>query len=454
MFAAYANREKPRNWLPPCQCDSESYLANLIEEADQDTTPLNPVLEEFRDVIENDSVLYMLFTLMFEEVPRKSPYYKDPTGRKQLRSYHHMLRVFNIIMTKGPPWMYTTAGQKGMVGFPFSAVLDWPMGTAAGTVAFVHSKVSEQFRNILNEWARYLASPDSLSVLSGDYDGWLSEQALEAMTKTASDGSSHPHQFETLFRCDPSKPHYGFSSWDDFFTRTFQPGIRPVAFPDDENVILNACESSPLRVTRHVRTRDEFWLKSQPYSLYDMLAGNENANTFTGGTVYQAFLDALSYHRWHSPINGTVVKIQHQPGTLYAESYWEGFGKSRKSPKFHQPLIKVRGPDPAGPNRSQAYISAVATRAMIYIQADNPAIGLICAVFIGMAEVSSCEFTVKDGARVMKGDEIGMFHYGGSSYCLLFQKGVNLDFVPETDPEFRKGSKVNVRVRSELATLR
>jgi phosphatidylserine decarboxylase len=27
---------------------------------------------------------------------------------------------------------------------------------------------------------------------------------------------------------------------------------------------------------------------------------------FEGGTVYQAFLSALSYHHWHAPIDGTV----------------------------------------------------------------------------------------------------------------------------------------------------
>jgi phosphatidylserine decarboxylase len=29
-------------------------------------------------------------------------------------------------------------------------------------------------------------------------------------------------------------------------------------------------------------------------------------NLFEGGTVYQAFLSALSYHHWHAPIDGIV----------------------------------------------------------------------------------------------------------------------------------------------------
>jgi hypothetical protein len=41
-----------------------------------------------------------------------------------------------------------------------------------------------------------------------------------------------------------------------------------------------------------------------------------------------------------------------------------------------------------------------------------------------MSEVSSIEFnnSMKEGALVVKGQEMGMFHFGGSSYVLIFQK--------------------------------
>ena len=48
------------------------------------------------------------------------------------------------------------------------------------------------------------------------------------------------------------------------------------------------------------------------------------------------------------------------------------------------------GFDPAGPNDSQAYITEVATRALIFIEADCPGIGLMCVMAVGMAEVSTC----------------------------------------------------------------
>ena len=64
-----------------------------------------------------------------------------------------------------------------------------------------------------------------------------------------------------------------------------------------------------------------------------------------------------------------------------------------------------------------------------------------------MSEVSTCDITVKEGDRVQKGDQIGMFHFGGSTHCVIFRKGVDLTGFPEP------GRKGNVPVRSKLAVL-
>jgi len=65
---------------------------------------------------------------------------------------------------------------------------------------------------------------------------------------------------------------------------------------------------------------------------------------------------------------------------------------------------------------------------LMFIEADNPAIGLMCVLPVGMAEVSTCEITVYEGQHVKKGDQLGMFHFGGSTHCLMFRPGVRLDF--------------------------
>lgn len=52
-----------------------------------------------------------------------------------------------------------------------------------------------------------------------------------------------------------------------------------------------------------------------------MLNNSDYYHRFIDGTVYQAYLSALAYHRWHAPISGTVVKIEHIEGTYFAENY-------------------------------------------------------------------------------------------------------------------------------------
>jgi phosphatidylserine decarboxylase len=53
------------------------------------------IAADFRDVIESDPAIFMLFNQMFEQVPRRPPYDKDPTGKCQLRDYQHMLQLLN-----------------------------------------------------------------------------------------------------------------------------------------------------------------------------------------------------------------------------------------------------------------------------------------------------------------------------------------------------------------------
>jgi phosphatidylserine decarboxylase len=382
------------DWLPSDHAFLSRWLESMIRKTQAEPKALHPEIAEFQALIESDPEIFMLFNQMFEQVPKRPPYDKDPCGKLQVRDYRQMLALLNTIMTHAPEFDRT-----GLVGCPINSILDWSMGTAAGMAAFLNERVNAQLKKVLNAWGRFLSSPDSAYVLSDHpRTGWFGEDARKTLP-----------DFAREFVCAPHRPHWGFRSWDDFFTREFRPGVRPVAHPEDDTVIVNACESAPYRIARHVNYRDRFWIKSQPYSIVHMLANDVLAPLFAGGTIYQAYLSPLSYHRWHSPVNGTVTKAYVKDGTYFAEAASHGF-------------------DPAGPNDSQAYITEVATRALIFIEANCAEIGLMCVLAVGMAEVSSCHITAYEGQRVRKGDQIGMFHFGGSTHCLLFRPGVKLEF--------------------------
>jgi phosphatidylserine decarboxylase len=233
---------------------------------------------------------------------------------------------------------------------------------------------------------------------------------------------------------DRQQPYWGFASWNAFFTRQLRPGVRPVAELHDERVIVNACEASPYNLQHDLQLRDNFWMKSQPHSLVDIFtdAHRDLAERFVGGSLYQAYLSSHNYHRWHAPISGTVERAYFVDGTYYS-------------------TLEAEGEDAAGLNDSQGYSTAVAARAIVVIAADHAPLGRVACVFVGMAEVSSCVIEALPGQHVRKGDEIGFFQYGGSTYCLLFEPDTVRDFVPK--PPF-DDSVPPLKINSELAKAR
>lgn len=409
---------------------------------------LHPSLRTFQSLVNGEPELKKLANDMFAEA---STYFsKDPVGNSAIQNFDQFLQELNRIIISGPKWynIQQPDTAMGMIGFPINTLLNWPMGTTSGYKFWLLPQVNEKMGRILETWGKFLASPASTSCLN-EQNGWLSPVARKLLAAKANDMITN-YSFEELFICDTEAPHYGFDSWDDFFVREFRDGIRPVEAPDNEPnderwpdptlCINNACESAPLNIRKRVELWDSFFLKGQSYSLLNMLDMNHGmARQFVGGSVYQAYLSALSYHRWHAPVTGTVKSIEMVPGTYYSQNWFKGLAGAHG----------LERPDAAAPNSSQPYLSAVATRGIIYIEAANPKISLMAIIFIGMTEVSSCEFTVAAGQIVQKGQQIGMFHFGGSSYCMLFRPGVDLGFVHP--PPWNMDTEENFRVNSVLA---
>lgn len=448
-----APRSQPLgSWLPRDRRTIKQWVAQKVEATRKvsngklldDGAPLNPSLARFQKIVVESPYLLKLANDMFTEASTKYP--EDPVGNCAIQSFKQFIAVLGFIIQSGPEFFDKAEPETAMeyIGFPINAIVDWPMGTVSGCEFFLQRTVNDALREVLCSWGTFLGTPDSKACL----DGWLSETAQELIAAKANIGPTK-YTFQELFVCpDPSGTHLGFSSWDSFFVREFRHGIRPVAAPDDGGpdplsedptlVITNACESAPLQVRTEVRLLDTFYLKGQPYSLGNMLNCGKRTAEFVGGTVYQAFLSALSYHRWHAPVSGKIVGIDSVPGTYYSENWYQG-------------LAGAQDPDHAAASNSQPYLSAVATRTIIYIEARNPKIGLMAIVFIGMGEASSCEVTVKEGEDITKGQELGMFHFGGSSHCLVFRPGVGIHFVHPGPWDM--DHEQNFAVRSALAVV-
>lgn len=370
-------------WLPADETMLVAYRTNLLRHVKRANLQLHPEVVKLGELINNDPILRMNFTMAIEQATAEG----HDLGYSTI---DELMQLINGVMTMSPAF-----DTSALVGCPLNAILDWIMCVPSGFEAFRSPLLNAQLKKVLNTWGDFLNSEASCAYLNTDSPkGWFCPEALETINMKE-------------FQYDESKPYWGFTSWNDFFTRRFKPEARPVAEPDNNKVITSACESTPYAIEQNVKLTDTFWIKSQPYSLLDIFTVPKTslAENFVGGTVYQAFLSAYNYHRWHAPVSGTISDVYLIEGTYYSEAESEG-------------------QDPAGPNNSEGYITSVAARMVIVIDCEDKSLGKLACVFVGMAEVSSCISVVSVGQHVTKGDEIGYFQFGGSTYCLIFQKDV------------------------------
>ncbi|MFC3690229.1 phophatidylserine decarboxylase associated domain-containing protein [Aquipuribacter hungaricus] len=399
-------------WLPDAQ-SVQAWVEDLRREvAEAGEVPWHPVIGEFRELLDHDALVRMQLERMILEVP------DDEQHRpRHLRDLPELLRLLNAVLSLAPEY-----SRDSMVMTPVQALLDQTTATPSGLQAYRNPTVNAMLAKVLTAWCEHLDSPASLSVLNTSDAGWMSDSAASTI------GIEQ-------YQHDPQDEHWGFTSWNDFFTRRFREGQRPVAAPEDDGVVVSPCESTPYALARDVQRQDQFWLKSQPYSLQDMLAGDPAVDELVGGTVYQAYLSATDYHRWHAPVSGTIERAYTIGGTYYSDADTEGA-------------------DAAVPQASQGYMAHVAARAVVLIRADHPALGLLAVVFVGMADVSSCviDQAVTPGAHVTKGDEIGYFQFGGSTMCLVFRPGAIADIAHQAIPRDESASTPLVRVCSRIAT--
>ncbi|KAI0069279.1 phosphatidylserine decarboxylase [Artomyces pyxidatus] len=408
-------------WLPAHPEIHTSFIAKHVKLARRavlsDATIAHlPAVQAFKDAIESDPVMKSLFDQIFLQASSKNT----------KSDFDTLLYILDNILPSAPPYHIATDQQGNPIGEPIGVpiylIFDLLSNTGAAYDLFRLPSFNVALKELLDAWGTYLSDPkgDSNAVLNKGKEGWFSQAAITRLETNLRNLTFN----QTYLTPDPNADNRGYTTWDEFFTREFQPGVRPVDAAENPTLIHSACESTVYRITPNVNAHDQFWLKGQKYSLYDMLNRDEEmAAYFNGGTVYQAFLSPLDFHRWHAPVNGTIEKAVLLDGTYYAVLPDEG-----------APLDDPDLP-PGSPYgaliRSQSFITITAARALIYIRADNPDIGLMCFVGVGMAEVSTCEITVKEGQRVRTGDQLGMFHFGGSSHTLVFGPQCNVAFADE-----------------------
>ncbi|ACF13809.1 phosphatidylserine decarboxylase-related [Chloroherpeton thalassium ATCC 35110] len=212
----------------------------------------------------------------------------------------------------------------------------------------------------------------------------------------------------------PNNPS-GWLTFNQFFARELNPGLRPIASPSDNTAVTSPADCT-YRNHFQIDENSKVVIKgTHTYSVEQLLKGSKYQDTFAGGVFFHCFLGPYSYHRFHTPVSGKIEECYAINEKVYLEVNIDDKGQ------FDAPDSSAGGYE-----FSQA-------RGVITIDTkDSPYgdVGVVAIIPIGMAQVSSVNMTAVAGNETLKGDEFGYFLFGGSDIIMLFEKKVNAQVVP------------------------
>jgi phosphatidylserine decarboxylase len=197
---------------------------------------------------------------------------------------------------------------------------------------------------------------------------------------------------------EPNPENY--DCFNSFFARAIKPSARPPAEPSNPLVTSSPADCR-LTVFPSIDLATQYWIKGRGFTLARLLGDETLANQFNGGSIAIARLAPQDYHRWHSPVSGTVRGIRDIPGTYYTVNP-QAVNEPGAVDVFCENKRSVMMLERDG---TQAPIAIVAVGAML--------VGSIKYV-PGVDQV---------GARVERSQCLGAFYYGGSTIVVVYPPG-------------------------------
>lgn len=108
----------------------------------------------------------------------------------------------------------------------------------------------------------------------------------------------------------------GYSSLNDFFTRSLVDGARPI--DSAANTIISPVDGS-VSAAGSIDSDMLFQSKGKYYSLSDLLMTDiKDAERFRNGQFATLYLAPHNYHRVHCPVSASLTAARHVPGALYS----------------------------------------------------------------------------------------------------------------------------------------
>ena len=227
-----------------------------------------------------------------------------------------------------------------------------------------------------------------------------SHQSTDSINQWLSDSSLHNKEYII--------PPGGYTSFNQFFTRNLKPGMRPVARPNDNSVIVSPVDGVISRLNVDLKSDSALPIKGRMKLNLNQLLGNSKfANHFIAGTALSVILLPRNYHHYHSPVSGKLMESKEDVGSILFGSQLMDFFMTN-----HHDFSVFE-------NYKHGYFIIKTAQ-----------YGYVAVITVGLETIGSVVFedrvkNISDGKEVMvtKGEKLGHFAYGGSMIILLFEKG-------------------------------
>lgn len=181
-----------------------------------------------------------------------------------------------------------------------------------------------------------------------------------------------------------------YKSFNDFFTRQIRPELRPIDFT--ENAVISPCDSK--LTVYEINDKSIFKIKDSYYRIVDLLRNNFIARRYKGGYCMIFRLCVDDYHRYCYIDNGIKTDNVFIKGELHT----------------------------VNPIALEKYnIYKRNSREYTILHTEN--FGDVVQIEVGAMLVGRIKNRHWNAHYFAKGEEKGMFEYGGSTVVLLFENG-------------------------------
>ena len=304
---------------------------------------------------------------------------------------------------------------------------------------------SRHINDKLNQFYFFLAQEPVKSLQSPVLPGQkpkkltpLSEWIVEYATAwgnflDTTESAAHVESFRTdpIFNWDEyMPPPSGYFTFNQFFARHTKPGMRPIAALADRNTLVAPADSTfvgwwQVNEKNNIYVEEgKLNIKGLQWSIHQLLEGSAYADRFKGGIFTHSFLNTFDYHRWHTPVSGTVVEARVIQGQACLDV------------NVKRAIVEGKEVNILDVLDGTGY-QFVQTRGLIVIESP---IGLVACLPMGMAQVSSVVITAEVGTTLHKGEELGYFQFGGSDFVMVFERRSNAQLINQPGVHYNQGT--------------